>query len=149
MERTELQLPETFDFETRLEARVGDINYGNHVGNDAMLTLLHEARLRFLATRGFSELDAGGCGLTLVEALVQYRAQAFRGDTLRIGVALAAMDRAGFVLLYRVTREADNAEIARARTVLIFFDYARRRVCRAPQAFRDAFAPSVPGPAAV
>ena len=147
MQRTELPLPDAFPFETRLEARVGDINYGNHVGNDAMLTLLHEARLRFLAARGFSETDAGGCGLTLVEALVQYRAQAFRGDALRIGVALTELDRAGFVLLYRVRRESDGAEIARARTALAFFDYARNRLCRAPQAFREAFAADPPRPA--
>ena len=143
MQRTELPLPDVFPFETRLEARVGDINYGNHVGNDAMLTLLQEARLRFLATRGFSETDVGGCGLTLVEALVQYRAQAFRGDVLRIGVALTELDRAGFILLYRALRESDGAEIARARTVLIFYDYTRNRVCRMPEAFRGAFAAPV------
>ncbi len=139
MQRSQLDLPETFPFETRLEARVGDINYGNHVGNDALLSLLHEARLRFLAVRGFSELDAGGCGLTMVEALVQYRAQAFRGDSLRIGVALQGLDRLGFDLLYRVTRESDGAEIARARTSLVFFDYARGKIARAPEAFRKAF----------
>lgn len=140
MQRTELPLPDTFPFETRMEVRVGDINYGNHVGNDALLTLLHEARLRFLAARGFSETDAGGCGLTMVETLVLYRAQAFRGDVLRIGVALDGLDRVGFDVLYRVTRESDGVEIARARTTLAFFDYARNRVCRAPAAFRDAFA---------
>ena len=53
--------------------------------------ILQEARLRFLAARGFSELDAGGCGLTMVEALVQYRAQAFRGDLLEMGVALSGL----------------------------------------------------------
>ena len=137
MERTPLQLPEVFPFETRLEVRISDINYGGHVGNDALLALLQEARLQFLATRGWSEKDVGGCGLTMVEAVVQYRAQAFRGDVLRVAVAPGGLERIGFDLFYRVTRENDGAEIARARTAMVFFDYARQRVARMPASFRD------------
>lgn len=139
MQRSQIDLPETFPFETTLVTRISDINYGNHVGNDAMQSLLHEARLRFFAAHGFSELDAGGCGLAMVEARVQYRSQAFRGDRLRIGVALDGLERVGFDLLYRVVRESDGVEIARAITTLVFFDYARGRVVRAPEAFRAAF----------
>lgn len=139
MQRTNLDLPGVFPFETRLEVRVGDINYGGHLGNDALLTLLQEARLRFLATMGFSETDAGGCGLAMVEALVQYRAQAFRGDRLKIEVAIGGLDRVGFDVFYRVTREGDGAEIAYARTAMVFFDYARGRLVRAPEAFRAAW----------
>jgi len=139
MERTILTLPQTFPFETRLDVRIGEINYGGHVGNDALLGLLHEARLRFLATRGWSERDVGGCGLMMVEAVVQYRAQAFHGDGLRVAVALGGLDRIGFDLFYRVTRERDGAEIARARTAMVFFDYARGRVVRAPESFGAAW----------
>ncbi len=139
MERTNLELPTAFPFETTLEVSIGEINYGGHLGHDALLRLLHEARLRFLAQRGFSETDAGGCGLALVEAHVQYRAQAYRGDRLRIAVAMAGLERVGFNLSYRVTREGDGAEIARARTALVFFDYARGRLARAPDAFCAAW----------
>ena len=34
-----------FVFRTELDVRITDINYGRHVGNDAMLGLLHEAGL--------------------------------------------------------------------------------------------------------
>ena len=49
------------------------------------------------------------------------------------------MERIGeFINFYRVTRESDGVEIARAHTALVCFDYARQRVCRAPAAFRAA-----------
>ncbi len=139
MQRTNLDLPSAFPFETRLDVRVGDINYGGHLGNDALLTLLQEARLRFLAAKGFSETNAGGCGLAMVEALVQYRAQAFRDDRLKIEVAIGGLSRVGFDVFYRVTREGDGMEIARARTAMVFFDYARGRLSSMPDAFRVAW----------
>jgi acyl-CoA thioesterase FadM len=43
--RFEIQGPEVF--RTRLRVRVDDVNYGGHLGNDAVLTLCHEARIRF------------------------------------------------------------------------------------------------------
>ena len=37
--------------------RVGDINYGGHMGNDKALLLFHDARLYFLGKYDFSESD--------------------------------------------------------------------------------------------
>ena len=63
MARVKLQLPEAFTFSTDLDVRVSDVNYGNHLGNDRMVTLLHEARLRFLTHHDFAELNIGGVGM--------------------------------------------------------------------------------------
>ena len=51
MARVKLEIPELLPFATELEVRVGDVNYGGHLGNDALLGLLHEARIRFLGKR--------------------------------------------------------------------------------------------------
>ena len=48
MARVKLDLPDDFTYSTQLDVRVTEINYGNHVGNDRMVSLLHEARLRYL-----------------------------------------------------------------------------------------------------
>jgi hypothetical protein len=45
MPRLKLELPAGFPFRTTLTVRVTDLNYGNHLGNDALLGLLHEARV--------------------------------------------------------------------------------------------------------
>jgi acyl-CoA thioesterase FadM len=36
-------------FRARYPVRVGDINYGGHLGNDKYLLLFHDARLAYLA----------------------------------------------------------------------------------------------------
>ncbi|NDG84238.1 MAG: thioesterase, partial [Proteobacteria bacterium] len=60
MPRIKIDLPERFAFSTELSLRITDINYGGHLGNDAVLGLVHEARVRFLKHHGFSETEIGG-----------------------------------------------------------------------------------------
>lgn len=136
MERLRIDLPERMDFQTELEVRIGDVNYGGHLGNDALLGLLQEARLRFLGHAGFSEKDVGGCGLIQVDAVIQYLSQAYHGNRLVIEVGIRDFDRIGFELHYRV-RSPEDREIARARTGLIFYDYTRQKPCRMPAVFRE------------
>lgn len=118
--------------------RIGDVNYGGHLGNDAVLSLVHEARVRFLARHGFTELDVAGPGLIMVDAAVVYRAEGVWGMTLRVEVAVADLRTRGCDLLYRLTDAATGTEIARAKTGIVFFDYAARRVVHVPEAFRAA-----------
>jgi acyl-CoA thioester hydrolase len=136
MARVEIELPATFPFTTRIPIRIGDINYGGHLGNDAVLALAHEARLRFLAWHGFAdERDVGGLGLITADAAVVYRAEGHHGMELEIGVALADVRSRSFDLLYRLVDAASGAEIARVKTGLVWFDYATRKVARMPAAF--------------
>ncbi|HSQ86922.1 MAG TPA: hypothetical protein VLM43_19620 [Desulfobacterales bacterium] len=44
-------------YETTVE--VTDINYGNHLGNDALVGIIHRARVHFLHRLGASENDLG------------------------------------------------------------------------------------------
>ena len=75
--------PELNAFSTGLPVRITDVNYGKHLGNDALLGLVHEARMRFLAERGCSEEDCGdGVGLIMRGLQVRFLAQAVYGDVL-------------------------------------------------------------------
>jgi acyl-CoA thioester hydrolase len=139
MPRMKLDLPAIFDFATELEVRVGDVNYGGHLGHDALLSLVHEARLRFLAGHGFSEKDAGGPGLILADLSVVYRAEAFRGDRLLVEVAARNPGRTGFDLFYRLSKQPASEEVARAKTSMVFFDYGTRRVAAMPGSFLSLF----------
>ena len=58
MKREKLAELESYPFRTELPVRITDVNYGQHVGNDALLGLLHEARLQYLRQLAFSEQDA-------------------------------------------------------------------------------------------
>ncbi len=140
MSRIQITLPERFVFATDITVQIGDINYGNHLANDAVLRLCHEARLRFLQSLGFSEMDVAGAGLIMADAAIQFQGQAFYGDVLQFELGVTDIGRAGFALIYRIRRAADGAAIACVKNGMVFFDYAQQTVARTPDAFSAAIA---------
>jgi acyl-CoA thioesterase FadM len=137
--RIELNLPDNFSFSTDVRVRISDINYGNHLGNDALLSLVHEARLQFLQSRGFSELDIDGCGLILTDAVIVYKSQGFHGDLLTILAAVDDFNKYGCDFFFKVIQKNSGKEVARAKTGIVFFDYNRQKMAPVPAAFLDAF----------
>lgn len=142
MARIKLDLPAEFPFATELRVRITDVNYGGHMGNDSLLGLLHEARVRFLAHYGLSELDIGGAGLIMADSVIVYKSEAFPGETLVIEVGVTDFSRRGCDFVYRVTEKTSGREVARAKTGIVFFDYQQRTVQKVPQRFLDLFAPN-------
>ena len=59
MARVKLELPAQFNFRTNIPIRIQDLNYGNHVGNDAILSIMHEARLRTKGLRRVRHVARG------------------------------------------------------------------------------------------
>lgn len=127
-----VDLPEKYLTATRIRVCIGDINYGNHLANDAVLRLCHEARIRWLAEHGFTETDAGGSGLIMTDAAIQYTAQARHGDELLIELAARTPARSSFTLLYRISRPADGKTIAKVQTGMLCFDYGTQKIRRIP-----------------
>lgn len=135
MARVKLTLPDVWRFDTGLTVRIGDINYGGHLGNDAVLSLAHEARLQYFKSLGYSEIDIEGVGIVLADAVVVYRAEAFHGDALRVRVGLADFNAYGFDMFYHLENPAAGKEIARIKTGIVFFDYQTRKIASIPPAF--------------
>ena len=75
MSRIRIQLPENFHFSTEIPIRITDLNYGGHVGNDTILSLIHEARMQFLRSFGYSEMDFGNVSLIMSELAVDFKAE--------------------------------------------------------------------------
>lgn len=137
MARIKLDLPKEFLFSTDIHVRIGDINYGGHLGNDAVLSLVHEARVRFLKKYGYSEADIEGVGIIMTDAVVVYKSEGFHGDTLIIDVAVVDITRTGCDFLFLLKNKATGKEIARAKTGIVFLDYTSRKVVTVPQKFKD------------
>lgn len=133
MARVQIESPQMWLFHTKLTVRVGDINYGGHLGNDRVLGLAHEARVRWLASHNFSEADVGGAGLIMADAALVFRREAFLGDVLDVALGAAEVRRSSFDLIYLLTRPADGAEIALVKTGMVCFDYTAHKVVRLPQ----------------
>ncbi|AOX99146.1 thioesterase family protein [Jeongeupia sp. USM3] len=137
MPRLKLNMPDGVDFQTRLTVRVTDLNYGGHLGNQALLGLLHEARLQFLRALGFDELGtADRPGLIQADAQVAFRSEAFAGDDLTIKLTACDVERTHFDLYYEV--RTDERLVAQAKTNLAFFDYSKRKTTAVPDAFLAA-----------
>ncbi|MBM94766.1 MAG: thioesterase [Oceanospirillaceae bacterium] len=143
MARVKLQLPEAFTFSTDLDVRVSDVNYGNHLGNDRMVTLLHEARLRFLTHHDFAELNIGGVGMMVTDLVVTFNAESFMGDNLTFHVGLTDFTKYGCDMIYRVENKALGKKIAEAKTGIVFFDYDERKIARVPKVFYARCAPEM------
>lgn len=132
MARIQLPLPETFPFQTQIPVRITDINYGNHLGNDAILSMMHEARVQFLQSLGYSELDLEGAGLIMSDTAIIYKGEGFYGDLLTVNVAAADLNKYGFDLLYLFTNQ-HGKEIAHAKTGMLCFNYATRKLMALPE----------------
>lgn len=137
MPRLRLELPDELPFTTEIDVRVTDVNYGRHLGNDAMLGMIHEARFQFLRGHGLSEHDIDGTALVVADAAIVYLAEAFAGDRLRFEVGVGQLARVGCDMFYRVTRLEDDTQIAEAKTGIVFVDPTTRRPVAVPAAIRE------------
>ena len=135
MARIKLEMPAVYPFRTELTVRITDINYGGHLGNSNVLDLIHEARVRFLKSFGYSEIDVEGFGTIMLDSVVIYKAQAFAGDILQIEVAAGDFSRLGCDIFYRITKKEGGAEVVLAKTGIAVFDYANQKRISPPEAF--------------
>ena len=134
MPRIKVALPESFPFTTEVPVRITDLNYGGHLGNDALLGILHEARVQFLRSLGVAnDFDPiTKLGLIMVDAAVEYKGEAFHGDVLRIALATTDPGKYGFDVVYHVHNQ-NGREVARAKTGMLCFDYNTRKLRLLPE----------------
>jgi len=128
MKRLKLTLPNEWHYKTDIRVRVTDLNYGNHLANDKVLSLIHEARVRFLQEHGQSEIDFFSIGLIQVDTQIVYKNQAFLSDNLTFFLSFEKPTKVGFNIFYKIMK--DDVEIARAITGLAFFSYQDLKITK-------------------
>jgi len=135
MARIEIELPEKFIFITDIAVRVSDLNYGNHLGNDSVLTLMQEARTLFYRSMGFeSEVKLEGpVGQIVTDAAIVYKSESFLGDILQFEIAVENFNKYGFDIFYRTINKTTGKEVAHGKTGIACFDYSRRKIARIPE----------------
>ena len=123
-----------YPFQTDITVRTTDLNYGGHLGNDKLLSLIQEARVAFLANHGQTELNCDGVSLIMGDAAIQFKGEAYAGNVLRVEVAAGEPIKKGFRLFHRVTRIGDGALIALVETGMACYDYKEQRLRSLPPA---------------
>lgn len=143
MGRIKIAIPSTpCQAEVTIPVRITDLNYGNHVGNDSMVSILHEARMQFLTGNGFTELEAGGTSLIMSDLAVSFKNESFYGDQLTIKVFSGEISGVGFALFYQIYTQRNGKDIlvAEARTGMVCFNYANRKIEPVPDALKAILA---------
>lgn len=129
MARIKLVLPQNKLATVSIPIRITDINYGNHVGNDALVSIIHEARMLFLKQHGFTELNAGGNELIMSELVINYKNESFYNDILVIQIFCGEITKFSFELYYQIITKRDGKEwlIANAKTGMVCYNYTSKK----------------------
>jgi acyl-CoA thioester hydrolase len=137
MTRIKLITPEKSIAKLKYRVRITDINYGNHLGNDSLVSILHNARMEWLTSMGYSELSMEGVSLIMNELVVNYLNESFYGDELEISISIGEVTRVSFEIYYIVEAKRKNEKIliAKAKTGMVCFDYQKKKSVSVPDAF--------------
>jgi 4-hydroxybenzoyl-CoA thioesterase len=74
------------------------------------------------------------------DAALQYRSEAFHSEVMVVRMGATDLSRKGFDLVWVMTEQSTQREVARGKTGIVFFDYAARAVVPMPEAFREKLA---------
>lgn len=137
MARIKLTLPEHKIFTTKIAVRITDINYGNHLGNDALVSILHEARMQWLTSLNYTEINIENTALIMADLAVEYKSESYYGDVFLIDIFIGEITKVSFEIFYNIytMRKGESILIAKAKTGMVCYDYDAKKVINIPEEF--------------
>jgi acyl-CoA thioester hydrolase len=144
MPRIKLTIPDNTIATITIPVRITDINYGNHLGNDAFVSIIHEARVQWLLQHGYTELNIEGAGLILADLAVEFKNEGFYGDIIEVNISIGEISKVSFELYYHlsVKRDSNTVIVAFAKTGMVCYDYAAKKVIPVPEKFKRLLHPN-------
>jgi acyl-CoA thioester hydrolase len=141
MARTKITLPDTFQFSSIIPVRITDINYGGHVGNDSILSIIHEARMQFLRQHGYTEMNFAGTGMIMSDVAIEFKNELFYGDTIKVSLAITEISKVSFAMYYKLENATTGNPVivAIARTGMVCYNYAAKKISSVPDKIRSQF----------
>lgn len=135
MARLKIELPQKIIASVFIPVRITDINYGNHVGNNAIVEIIHEARMQFLSQHGFTELNVAGTSLIMSEISVEFKNESFYNDVLEVKIFSGEISRVSFEIFYLITTNRNELEIiiAHAKTGMVCYNYEIKKMEAVPE----------------
>ncbi len=139
MAKVSIELPESFAFSTELDVLIQHINAGQHLGNEQLIALLNEARVRYMNSLPLDAMNIQRGSFINADLVVIYKSEAHYGDRLKIEVAADDFSKYGCDFVYRVTQVKNGAVVAIAKTAMLLFDYEKNCLKPAPEGFVRLF----------
>ena len=144
MARVKINIPKNILATLIIQVRITDINYGNHVGNDSFVGIIHEARARWLKIFDLTELNIGVAGLIMSDLELEFKKESFYGDEIEIQISAGEISKIGFELYYQLFTIRNNIRIllANAKTGMICYDYKTQKMTSIPNEFLKILMPT-------
>ena len=136
MERVKISAPDQFLFSMDRTVGISDVNYARHMDSVAMIKVIHEARLQFLASLGFNEANIYGLGMVVTDLAIDFRSESFANDMLIIDVGVSKFNKYGFDIGFQVTNSALESVVCNAKMGVVFFDFDKHKLAEVPRAFK-------------
>jgi acyl-CoA thioester hydrolase len=128
---------EGFDFVHREQVRFRDLDAMGHVNNAVFATYVEQARIEYLRSLGV--LDGPlYMGMILARLELDFVAPALPEGEIEIGVRPVRSGNKSFDLEYGL--EQAGRPVARAKTVLVAYDYEQAQSVPLPENWRDLLA---------
>jgi acyl-CoA thioesterase FadM len=129
MPRIKIEIPALKLVTIKIPVRISDINYGNHVGNDAFVSIIHEARVQWLKEHDYSELNFDGNGIIMSDLAIEFKNESFYGDVIEVDIYAGETARVSFELFYQLSTIRNDLKIilANAKTGMICYSYERKK----------------------
>ncbi len=137
MARVKLNMPQQFLFRMEYPVRFSDLDYARHLNSVAMVHVLHEARLQFLASLGLTESNIFGLGMVVTDMAIDYRSESFARDVLVVEVGVGTFNRYGCDIFFQVTNSALDRNVCNAKMGVVFFDFDKHKIAGVPKAFKS------------
>lgn len=126
-----------FPFSTLIPVRITDINYGMHLGHVAVVGIFHNARVLFLNSNGFNEMDIEGTGLILLNSHYYFKNEASFNTALLVNVGIGEFSKSKFNFIYKAINQQTDLEIVSGHEEIACFDYSKRKISRIPANFLE------------
>jgi acyl-CoA thioester hydrolase len=125
---------QSFPYSVTIEVAFRDLDAMGHVNNAVYFSYMETARIKFLvdllAVQGLHEMP-----VIMAEATCAFKAPAFFGEQLTVGVGVSRFGSKSFDMTYRIDA-GDGRLIALGKTVQVMYDYAAARTLAVPEDFK-------------
>lgn len=132
MARISIELPERFTFVTEIELLMPYINFGGHLDNAMMLSVVSDARIRYLEFLGHQPTVDGGIGMIVGDVAAEYRSEAFHREVMVVEMTARDFHKYGCDIVWRMSDKNTGREVARGKTGVLAFDRTRKKLTQIP-----------------